>query len=96
MQRRGFLGAILAAGMAPAYVGASVLMPVKQIIAPEICRPELVVFWNGLLLLPGHDYVESDGKVKLLTGAVRRGDVLDVSWATHNGVTGRTRWVSRT
>lgn len=34
MQRRGFLGAILAAGMAPAFVGAKVLMPVKQIIVP--------------------------------------------------------------
>lgn len=32
MERRGFLGAILAAGMAPAFVGAKVLMPVKSVI----------------------------------------------------------------
>lgn len=33
MQRRGFLSAILAAGVAPAYVGARVLMPVRRVIA---------------------------------------------------------------
>lgn len=33
--RRGFLGAILAAGMAPAFIGARVLMPVRTILAPE-------------------------------------------------------------
>jgi hypothetical protein len=38
MNRRGFLGGIFAAGIAPAFVGASVLMPVKKIIAP----PEFV------------------------------------------------------
>lgn len=31
MQRRGFLGAILAAGMAPAAIGSGILMPVKKI-----------------------------------------------------------------
>lgn len=34
MNRRGFLQAILAAGVAPAYIGSSILMPVKSIIAP--------------------------------------------------------------
>lgn len=34
MQRRGFLASILAAGVAPAFVGARVLMPVKSIVAP--------------------------------------------------------------
>ena len=32
--RRGFLGAMLVAGVAPAYVGASVLMPVRKIVVP--------------------------------------------------------------
>ena len=32
--RRGFLGAILAAGIAPAFVRAGVLMPVKEIWVP--------------------------------------------------------------
>lgn len=31
MQRRSFLGSILAAGCAPAFVGAGVLMPVREI-----------------------------------------------------------------
>jgi hypothetical protein len=34
MQRRGFLGAILAAGAAPVFVGSSILMPVKRVWAP--------------------------------------------------------------
>lgn len=33
--RRGFLGAILAAGVAPAAVGSGILMPVKKIAFPE-------------------------------------------------------------
>jgi hypothetical protein len=32
--RRGFLAGILAAGVAPAFVGSSVLMPVRRIILP--------------------------------------------------------------
>ena len=36
MNRRGFLQAILAAGVAPAFVGSSILMPVRGLIfAPE-------------------------------------------------------------
>jgi hypothetical protein len=34
MNRRGFLGAILAAGVAPAFVGSRVLMPVRRLVAP--------------------------------------------------------------
>lgn len=33
--RRGFLGAILASGTAPAVVKAQILMPVKKIILPN-------------------------------------------------------------
>lgn len=40
MDRRGFLRGILAAGVAPAFVGSSVLMPVRTIITPT---PEEVV-----------------------------------------------------
>lgn len=32
MQRRGFLGAVLAAGVAPAAIGSGILMPVKKIV----------------------------------------------------------------
>lgn len=52
MQRRGFLGAILAAGMAPAFVGAKVLMPVKTIILPDALETEPFPF------LPHHAYEE--------------------------------------
>lgn len=36
MKRRGLLGAILASAVAPAYVGSTVLMPVRKIIVPPI------------------------------------------------------------
>ena len=36
MNRRSFLGSILAAGMAPAFVGSSVLMPVRRILTGDI------------------------------------------------------------
>lgn len=32
MRRRGFMAGILAAGVAPAFVGARVLMPVRQLV----------------------------------------------------------------
>ncbi len=35
MNRRGFLSGILAAGVAPAFIGSSVLMPVRQIWKPD-------------------------------------------------------------
>lgn len=35
MDRRGFLGAILAAGVAPAFVGSSVLMPIRKLFIPR-------------------------------------------------------------
>jgi hypothetical protein len=35
MQRRGFLSAILAAGVAPAFVGSSILMPVRALALPQ-------------------------------------------------------------
>jgi hypothetical protein len=42
ISRRGFLGAILASGIAPAVGTAGILMPVKKIIVPELVLPELV------------------------------------------------------
>jgi hypothetical protein len=36
MNRRGFLAGILAAGFAPAAIGSGVLMPVRQIVVPEV------------------------------------------------------------
>ena len=35
MNRRGFLKSILAAGVAPAFVGSSVLMPVRSLWTPD-------------------------------------------------------------
>jgi hypothetical protein len=54
MNRRGFLQAILAAGVAPAVVGSGVLMPVR-LVAPiqraveVVVDTELVVYGNTLL-----------------------------------------------
>ena len=42
MNRRGFLQAILVAGVAPAFVGSSVLMPVRQLLP----RSGLVSIWK--------------------------------------------------
>lgn len=45
MNRRSFLGSILAAGVAPAFVGSSVLMPVRRIISEwEYYTPSLFAF----------------------------------------------------
>ncbi len=48
MNRRGFLSAILAAGVAPAFVGSSVLMPVRSLVLPTV---EEVVAVSGNTLL---------------------------------------------
>lgn len=55
MDRRGFLKSILAAGVAPAFVGASVLMPVRKLIVPER------VVWTYM----GADYGFGEGSVIL-------------------------------
>lgn len=56
MNRRGFLQSILAAGVAPAFVGSSVLMPVRKIVVapnggglfvPEWWSKELVRQFNN-------------------------------------------------
>jgi hypothetical protein len=44
MNRRGFLSAILAAGVAPAFIGSSVLMPVRKLWTP----PDHIVVRPGL------------------------------------------------
>lgn len=55
MRRRGFLGSILAAGFAPAFIGSQVLMPVKAITKPQPMirgivgdAPQLTVTGGGL------------------------------------------------
>lgn len=58
MNRRGFLGSILAAAAAPAIVRASSLMP---IVAPKIIVPSKEIF------VPPHD-LEDVFKTKLYTG----------------------------
>ena len=46
--RRGFLGAILAAGVAPAFVGSSILMPVRAIARPKLDATRIVSALSGL------------------------------------------------
>lgn len=42
MNRRGLLGAILAAGMAPAAIGSGILMPVRRVWVPSFPTPEMI------------------------------------------------------
>jgi hypothetical protein len=49
MQRRSFLGSIFAAGFAPAFVGSSVLMPVKALTLPS----SIVLFDERLTVCAG-------------------------------------------
>lgn len=51
MNRRGFLQVILNAGVAPAFVGAQVLMPVQAIAAPAV-KP-IILPDSKELILPG-------------------------------------------
>jgi hypothetical protein len=44
--RRGFLGAMLAAAAAPAFVKAGVLMPVRKIIVPPTLTAAPLVLWG--------------------------------------------------
>ena len=66
IQRRGFLGAILAAGIAPAFVRAGVLMPVKEIWVPPVVDVKLIrrvvadlktglVDYEGWIRVPGYE-----------------------------------------
>jgi len=70
MQRRGFLGVMLAAGVAPAFVGSKILMPVKAIALPydasesvyalnmqksmEAMTREMLAVLNGCLRFSGN------------------------------------------
>jgi hypothetical protein len=57
MNRRGFLGAILAAGFAPAAIGSGVLMPARP-----LWRPWLVwVTADGHISLEHVEFVHLDG-----------------------------------
>ena len=68
MNRRGLLGSILAAGFAPAIVGSSVLMPVRQIIAPSVVdmSHHCFVYIGGCLQVPEHDYSLRNGVVSFV------------------------------
>lgn len=55
MNRRGFLQSVLAAGVAPAFVGSGILMPVRKLItAPDIITPKSIEFelgeWSGVTI----------------------------------------------
>lgn len=57
IKRRGFLGAILAAGVAPAFIGSSILMPVKAIALPAALDvPLQTIITGAATLLPGDTF----------------------------------------
>ena len=75
--RRGFLGAMLAASMAPAIVRASSLMP---IFVPKIIVPKFVLWGDGIrddtlalqALIDGKEVIRHDGSTftRTLTNAI--------------------------
>ena len=67
MNRRGFLGSILAAGFAPAFVGSGVLMPVRQIILPA--ASESWVYIPRLCVMTGDMIDFADGRRFIATQA---------------------------
>jgi hypothetical protein len=86
--RRGFLGALLACAVAPAFVRAESLMPVRQIILPEqdIIVPEPMVFepatiqTTGAFGLAQGDIITIAGYVGtfVITSAVTEGRDIDL------------------
>jgi hypothetical protein len=59
MNRRGFLRGILAAGVAPAFIGSSILMPVRKIITqPQslTITPEWFAFFGNIAYAGDYDY----------------------------------------
>jgi hypothetical protein len=71
VNRRGFLQAILAAGVAPAVVGSGVLMPIRKLVMPEL------VVW-------GENIIEATENVVPM--AVRGGQLLTVSQITQEAL----------
>ena len=69
MNRRGFLGGILAASFAPAIVGSGVLMPVRQIILPAL--GESWVYVPRLCVVTGDTIDFADGRRLIVTQAGR-------------------------
>lgn len=53
MDRRGFIGSILAAGTAPWIAKAGVLMPVKKVITSEYFDGPLILASNGVWIMQG-------------------------------------------
>lgn len=51
MNRRGFLGAILAAGVAPVFIKSNILMPVRSIFIPTAEEVAVVSGGNTLLTI---------------------------------------------
>ena len=68
--RRGFLGAILAAGVAPAAVGSGILMPVRRLIVPNSEIIDSIIALGKMLdqqdvpdahrVVVGYDFGKSD------------------------------------
>lgn len=79
MNRRGFLGAILATGVAPAVVGSGVLMPIRQILSPSL-RPAGYRWEAGVPRAFGVD-----------RGASESCTWIEVSYRDNEGVTHRER-----
>lgn len=89
MNRRSFMQSILAAGAAPAFVGSSVLMPVRQLWAPspitwlEICGQRVSVvpgILNYIILANGMVRAVTEVPRDCLLSIVLEGDTATLSY----------------
>lgn len=90
MERRGFLRAILAAGVAPAFVGSKILMPVKALVLPEWWVESEIHDSISIGYQPGADMTEIIAAVlaarmpQIMEGVTRNNAVLERMWASKN------------
>lgn len=90
MERRGFLRAILAAGVAPAFVGSKILMPVKALVLPEWWIESEIHDSISIGCRPGADMTEIIAAViaarapQLVANVMRNNVLLERMWASKN------------
>jgi hypothetical protein len=73
VKRRGFLGSIFAAGFAPAFVGSSVLMPVRKLArsSVDLVLPTQIALASGGALMFDEPLLFVRGDIVTAMGTIR-------------------------